>query len=268
MSDSTPTTLYRLFDIEGTLLYVGIAGNPGRRFEQHAKDKPWWSEVDLIDLEHMETRSLAVTEESRVIRQEKPKYNVVHNVSGFGRVPSRDKLVRLVSDHLDGEPLKWGRNHTYRHAVAAAEIAVDVLTPYLFGKQRSTAPAVRSFVSFSCVGCRQPIRDGSGYLTVDHNEIDAVRAAQAEWKDQHGDGLVNMDELLAYPEAARWRPWHAACDPDPDAWRSYTIEIHRLRSLAEIIDWTAHLMEKEWLIDTNWDQVLRSVQGQSVQGVA
>jgi hypothetical protein len=40
-----PTTLYRFYDASGRLLYVGIAGNPGRRFAQHGRDKSWWSQV-------------------------------------------------------------------------------------------------------------------------------------------------------------------------------------------------------------------------------
>ncbi len=37
MTDSSPTTLYRLYNADGGLLYVGIAGNPGRR------STIWWS---------------------------------------------------------------------------------------------------------------------------------------------------------------------------------------------------------------------------------
>jgi predicted GIY-YIG superfamily endonuclease len=75
----THCTLYRLFDARGELLYLGIAGNPGRRFEQHAKDKPWWTEVDTIKLEHFDHRSTAEAAEIRAIKTERPRHNVVHN---------------------------------------------------------------------------------------------------------------------------------------------------------------------------------------------
>ena len=39
-----PTCLYRVHDAQGGLLYVGIAGNPGRRFQEHAGTKPWWEQ--------------------------------------------------------------------------------------------------------------------------------------------------------------------------------------------------------------------------------
>lgn len=72
---SGPTTVYRLFSCDGALLYVGIAGNPGRRFEQHAEDKPWWSAVATIRLEHYDTREEARGAELRAISAELPAHN-------------------------------------------------------------------------------------------------------------------------------------------------------------------------------------------------
>ena len=77
MSDSTPTTLYRLYDEGGDLLYVGIAGNPGRRFEQHKKDKPWWGSVASIRLEHFRKREQAASAELQSIKDENPRHNIM-----------------------------------------------------------------------------------------------------------------------------------------------------------------------------------------------
>lgn len=75
------TTLYRLFASDDQLLYVGIAGNPGRRFEQHAHDKPWWSEVSRVSLTHFPGRIEALEAERDAIRAERPQHNIVHNQS-------------------------------------------------------------------------------------------------------------------------------------------------------------------------------------------
>lgn len=68
------TTLYRLFAADGALLYVGIAGNPGRRFEQHAQHKPWWSTVDRVHREHHPTRQAAELAERTAISNEHPQH--------------------------------------------------------------------------------------------------------------------------------------------------------------------------------------------------
>ena len=61
---------------EGGLLYVGIAGNPGRRFQEHAGTKPWWVQVSWVSVEHYETRTEAEAAETAAIQTERPKYNV------------------------------------------------------------------------------------------------------------------------------------------------------------------------------------------------
>lgn len=70
------TTLYRLHDAADALLYIGIAGNPGRRFQQHRGDKPWWGEVARVILEHHPTRAAALAAELHAIRTEHPRHNI------------------------------------------------------------------------------------------------------------------------------------------------------------------------------------------------
>ena len=48
---------------------------------------------------------------------------------------------------------------------------------------------------------------------------------------------------------------HRHCDPHPDG-EDYWFGVERARSLAAVIDWTAHLLGKDWFPETNWDQLL------------
>lgn len=73
-----PTSLYRLYDDNFRLLYIGIAGNPGRRFQQHAKEKEWWGDVVHVRLQHFDTRSAAAQAEIKAIQEEWPPMNVRH----------------------------------------------------------------------------------------------------------------------------------------------------------------------------------------------
>jgi hypothetical protein len=73
----SPTTVYRLYGHDGALLYIGVAGNPGRRFEQHAGEKPWWGEVKRADLTHYPTREQALLVERNSIAAEHPRHNIL-----------------------------------------------------------------------------------------------------------------------------------------------------------------------------------------------
>lgn len=74
-----PHTLYRFFDSDRVLLYVGITNDPSRRWSQHS-NKPWWTEVALVTLEQFSTRDAVLVAEKDAIRDEQPRYNVVHNI--------------------------------------------------------------------------------------------------------------------------------------------------------------------------------------------
>lgn len=100
------TTLYRFFDANDRLLYVGISNLASRRWAQHEADKPWWSEVARTSVEHFATRKAALEAEKRAIQTEHPKHNVVHNRSNvrkpeMPKSASRPYRITSVAD----EPL-------------------------------------------------------------------------------------------------------------------------------------------------------------------
>lgn len=79
MSQQRPTTLYRFFAEDGTLLYVGITSIGAARWKQHSKAQPWWHEVATTTTEHFPTREQALAAEKTAIIEEHPLHNVVHN---------------------------------------------------------------------------------------------------------------------------------------------------------------------------------------------
>lgn len=71
--------LYRFYGQDGTLLYVGMTMDPGRRWKEHAADKSWWHEVADITVEQFATRDEVLEAERWAIIRGRPKYNVAHN---------------------------------------------------------------------------------------------------------------------------------------------------------------------------------------------
>lgn len=70
-------TVYRAYDAAGTLLYVGVAESWTRRCVQHASDKPWWGQVARMELEHFDDRLAAAQREATLIRDRRPRHNIV-----------------------------------------------------------------------------------------------------------------------------------------------------------------------------------------------
>jgi hypothetical protein len=114
-----------------------------------------------------------------------------------------------------------------------------------------------------CDVCKRVVADGEGNLWVDMAEVEQVTVNERAWEQLESEpqegGAVTFSggSLLSYPAPARWRVDHASCDPAPDA-NAYAIEVHRCRSWADLVLWTAHLMGKEWLLHSDWDELLRA----------
>lgn len=73
------TALYRLYDADDRLLYVGITSNPRVRWWTHARDKSWWGEVVRKEVEWFERRKSAEHVEKAEIEGGGPAYNRTFN---------------------------------------------------------------------------------------------------------------------------------------------------------------------------------------------
>lgn len=86
-----PAAVYRLWDAEGNLLYIGSAFDSDQRCKEHQK-KPWWPEVARRTEEWHSGRGTAYAEELKAIRVERSKYNEM-GTRGY-RAPQTDAIQR------------------------------------------------------------------------------------------------------------------------------------------------------------------------------
>lgn len=71
--------LYRFFDSQGTLLYVGISGNWMARLNSHSKTADFYSAVAGMTIERFPDRESVVEAELRAIKSENPLFNRADN---------------------------------------------------------------------------------------------------------------------------------------------------------------------------------------------
>ena len=72
-------TLYRFYDQDDQLLYVGITKFFEPRLKQHYKNADWFFDTARVTLEHYQTRQDVERAESQAIKSERPKYNIAKN---------------------------------------------------------------------------------------------------------------------------------------------------------------------------------------------
>jgi predicted GIY-YIG superfamily endonuclease len=95
------TALYRLWDSQERLLYVGISNHWMRRLFEHAKGKGWSDEVVKVTTESFNSREEALEAESVAIRMEGP----IHNRKGNPRFSSPMGPTATEWDHISA---LWG----------------------------------------------------------------------------------------------------------------------------------------------------------------
>lgn len=92
--------LYRAYDGEGRLLYVGISLCALARLVQHQASAVWFEEAVRLEIEHWHDRGSAEEAERTAIRTEGPLWNKQHAlITADGRhVPTNAPELRYEAD--------------------------------------------------------------------------------------------------------------------------------------------------------------------------
>lgn len=108
MSVTERTALYRYFDANGDLLYIGISNDPDFRWKAHLYESrrgDWPKEAVRRTVEWHDSRPLALAAEEGAIKAERPRYNEKHNY-----------------DDAPFDPASWSKATPRRKVEAIAEL--------------------------------------------------------------------------------------------------------------------------------------------------
>lgn len=110
-----------------------------------------------------------------------------------------------------------------------------------------------------CMICGQTVSTKEGGLTLYSEELEAFQEAESAWEKAHPskvEGLgtiIDVSGISAFPDLVRWNYGHSNCIPQGMYWIDYS----RFDTVSKALDWTLHLMEKNWISSTNWDETVR-----------
>ena len=83
-TDASPTDVYRFYDRDNRLLYVGVSVSLIHRLTAH-REREWWPQVARIDVTHQRTRAEALWREAMLIETLRPPYNIAGKPEGRRR---------------------------------------------------------------------------------------------------------------------------------------------------------------------------------------
>lgn len=100
-SNQKKQLLYRYYNKDDELLYVGVTADNTKRESQHRRDSFWFGEIAFARYEYFDTREEVLEAEAKAIASEQPKHNVkgTHRDTSTIRIDFHPKLhlVQLMN---------------------------------------------------------------------------------------------------------------------------------------------------------------------------
>lgn len=116
----------------------------------------------------------------------------------------------------------------------------------------ATDQAMSDRPSWKCEVCELPIAGDDGVLFMEYGDLRRRDDALDAWRQAHPGPAYSGEDHATYPERVHWHVRHHACGGEGEAVAVYVIESGRIDTWRKVAGWTAHLMEKRWLGDTDW----------------
>jgi transcriptional regulator with XRE-family HTH domain/predicted GIY-YIG superfamily endonuclease len=165
------TALYRFFDAEDVLLYIGITDNTARRWNAHKGDKSWWPDVARKAVEWYDNQQDAADVEWRAIRAEQPLHNIAH------RTHRRERVI--VTAETAGQSVWWDYVKDVTRGAQQSEIAEKTgITATTISRWKTAAHGTRpENVTAFARAYDRPVLEAlvaAGFLSADEAKVTEV----------------------------------------------------------------------------------------------
>ncbi len=213
------TMLYRFFDKNARLLYVGVSSTGPKRWKEHSKGRTWWHEVSSSTIEHFATRELALAAERTAIIAEKPVYNRQHN-SPSAKLANVE--MRYFCSHCT---LEAPTNRGWMFVdVRTADLIRRGWEEFNYKQQRDAEIESR----LACYSVKVLCDLGDSLPTVPHWKVSCGLHACNEFFDKSFNATYS----------------------------SYWVDLNRIETVTEFLSFFGHVMEKNWFPHTGFsDQI-------------
>jgi hypothetical protein len=110
-----------------------------------------------------------------------------------------------------------------------------------------------------CQICGKPVSTKQGILAIYNEELIQYEKQRMEWDKIHpldkNSGILTPKDIIDMPRLVRWHWGHEGCLHE---YIMYHIDYSRFDTIAKALDWTLHLLKKNWLHYTDWEAAVRA----------
>lgn len=143
------TYLYRHFNAENELLYVGISLNAINRLGQHKDNSHWFDLICRVDIQNFNTKEEALDAETLAILNEKPKHNIRKKIDFKKEKYLNQKHASLIAkatrDDLTSNIIQFNLIYNYHEAARLLQISSSAVKKLIQQKKLGsiTLPPIR-----------------------------------------------------------------------------------------------------------------------------
>lgn len=106
--------LYRHFDKNGKLLYVGVSTSALKRLAEHKQSSHWYYEITNVTIENFDSRDAVLKAEREAIIKEKPLHNLmrpsIEQTRKFERIAAEESRAAILKRIVSFDPVYTIRN--------------------------------------------------------------------------------------------------------------------------------------------------------------
>lgn len=181
---SERTALYRHFDAEGVLLYVGISRSAAARLASHEQSN-WDQQIARVDVQWFENRAAALRAERKAIATEKPRHN--KSAGQRNETPLRGGGLKVSADFTTVEEITLHEVPDASRGLPIAKVerdgeGVTFVSPSIFWTGTLPDETVVDFIfrgmsrrPITCAAVWNHLRDHvdskTGQITTDPQEV-------------------------------------------------------------------------------------------------
>lgn len=120
------TFVYKYYDKNNVLLYVGCSNNPKQRYKQHCKTKNWANEIYSTEIIPCETRQNALQLEEKLILSECPIHNKAGNDLNFYSLTLQDCTIPVWYGNYNHQTKAIFNARTFLSNIQGISVALQV----------------------------------------------------------------------------------------------------------------------------------------------
>lgn len=174
------TQLYRHFNKNGVLLYVGVSLCAVARLVQHREHSHWFKSITRVEIEMLDSREAAVMAERNAILTEKPRWNL-------SKVPTEKRRPDVSAETLRERVVEFKPMYTLKEVKEVLRCPIKTIVHWMDTGQMS-------YVEVPMSRGTNKKRLVTGWQLLDF--IDNLQAQEQSWEPEKPAELssVSLDD--------------------------------------------------------------------------